>query len=1130
MEKRKGKIVMNLGNSSRRCGHGLLVGLLVSWLQLASAAGPSFAQGGGDPVGAAQSPVEARGTAVNSAFQFGGVDNVNLFNGNLNLTIPLGGGLPAGGPSSYGLTLVYNSNIWEYAWNCTETVTVPGGGTQEMERFYKAPDPLTNAGLGWSVNPGMILAVSPNDPPLPERNTYVAPDGSRHEFYPTLHPGLTEVPDIAYSRDGSYLRLRTEGTGCEVNQQVNPPASHCTLYVDFPDGSVHRFVHQGDELLPEPYRASPWRVVETKDAFGNTVIYDYGTASPTDGTRTWTVTDRFGRVTSLLLEPTPIMEPEQGLQIRQVDLPAFGGGRTVYNFVYSQQMVDRDRLGLAGDGVSCNQTVDEQVEVSLLADVSVESSDWSFGMSYYLLDPTPTERRKAGAISRLRLPTGGGYGWEYILYRNEVAADGTPFDRSFRPIEGVAKKLLLTDPETAGGGTILGEWTYEHQMAMDSTGVHVLQSPWDNEALIHTTSHPEVKGTQPCFVTNTVTDPEDNYTVNYFQTAHVGFAREFGQPYTACSPDHSTTQPVVGGVLFDLDNDGASDGVDPFSIIDTTNGSFTSDPESFGRPDRYLSKRVFDKNGVLLREEYVSFAYDGFFSDIQASLRGKVGYNPRLRKEQTLYCDDPESGGISCFDVAHRTTATRSDFDGFGNYRKTELSSTFGGNSRQDLFTNFNPGGSGAYPLATNYAPDQMRALPGWLGPWILGTSTWTETVQAPANRRDTTVTLTCFDPATGFLEGRRTFGDDGGDFGASVAPSASDHLVRYAPTVTPVPGHVLREEYFGGDGQDLPVGTGCADPGLTPEYVVEHAYERGALQRSDAVDPETGLAFLNLANFAIDPNTSKVASSFDAAGVETRSTFDVLGRLASSCQVGVSFALNDYDLAGTTTSESSLRQTVSAVTSDCAAGAQLTDSSSFFDSLGRLKREARKVPTTATGSADVERVVDVNALGWPTKNGLWSPAGTGATAAGTTFPEYDPFGRPKRVVNPDNTEVTTAYLGDRFEESSVQIRTQGGLATKLERRTRDGLGRIFLLEEADGAGSLLLRTTYRHDEGGRLSHVCVNDSDDVALVCPTTGQGRLFDYDGRGLLVSETHPELGASSGGSNLFEYDSRGNVLFR
>ena len=57
---------------------------------------------------AQQHPNLERGFAHEKLYQFGGIDNVNVLNGNVALTIPIGMAYPAGGNLTYALTLTYN--------------------------------------------------------------------------------------------------------------------------------------------------------------------------------------------------------------------------------------------------------------------------------------------------------------------------------------------------------------------------------------------------------------------------------------------------------------------------------------------------------------------------------------------------------------------------------------------------------------------------------------------------------------------------------------------------------------------------------------------------------------------------------------------------------------------------------------------------------------------------------------------------------------------------------------------------------------------------------------------------------------------------------------------------------------
>ena len=107
---------------------------------------------------------EKRGiSSAAGAFELGNLDSVSLFNGNLTVTVPIGGDYPVGPNFSYRLLAVYNSNGWERDF-C-------GDGTA---REVPVPDETDNAGFGWSVHLGRLRRNEPNQGDW----TYVSPDGS----------------------------------------------------------------------------------------------------------------------------------------------------------------------------------------------------------------------------------------------------------------------------------------------------------------------------------------------------------------------------------------------------------------------------------------------------------------------------------------------------------------------------------------------------------------------------------------------------------------------------------------------------------------------------------------------------------------------------------------------------------------------------------------------------------------------------------------------------------------------------------------------------------------------------------------------------------------------------------------
>ena len=88
---------------------------------------------------------------------------------------------------------------------------------------------------------------------------------------------------------------------------------------------------------------------------------------------------------------------------------------------------------------------------------------------------------------------------------------------------------------------------------------------------------------------------------------------------------------------------------------------------------------------------------------------------------------------------------------------------------------------------------------------------------------------------------------------------------------------------------------------------------------------------------------------------------------------------------------------------------------------------------------------------------------------------------------------------------------------------TYDRHGRLHSVAEPSGMDGALVTTTYTYDAGNRLTKASMSDG--------TTTQERLFTYDGRGFLLSEKHPEKGASGNGTVTYpEYDARGHALER
>jgi hypothetical protein len=186
-------------------------------------------------VDAQQHPSVARGFQADRVFAFNGIDNTNVFNGNLTVTIPIGTAYPSNGALQYRLMATYNSKNWDqevYTYENSEECTHSDHDAAEC--WYKyiktVPSRRSNAGMGWIVSLGRL--ISKDDMTVwggsagttPDYWVYESPDGADHAF---SHP----EGSIWHTQDGSFLRLVPVGSNYQVQ---------------FPDGAVHTFEPHDD--------------------------------------------------------------------------------------------------------------------------------------------------------------------------------------------------------------------------------------------------------------------------------------------------------------------------------------------------------------------------------------------------------------------------------------------------------------------------------------------------------------------------------------------------------------------------------------------------------------------------------------------------------------------------------------------------------------------------------------------------------------------------------------------------------------------------------------------------------------------------------------------------------------------
>jgi RHS repeat-associated protein len=438
-----------------------------------------------------QNPNHGRGFEPEKAYHFNQVDHVNLFNGTLNVTIPIGPAYALDGGMSYSLTLAYGSNPWEWDQFCYPSAT----GNVCQYRSY--PTFEDNAGFGWRLHLGRLL--HPDSPPYNSSSSYVyeSPDGATHQFYFTLHQQETPDAGVFYTRDNSYLRLKEAAVACPVTGQ---PGRLCDT-IEFPDGTVHWFNPQG-ELEQIRNRASSWmKVTRHEDSQGRYTL--------------WEIRDSAGRYHKIHFAPSDILlngvpfdpptlsnrdepdpnepawaDPAKLVRIDRILLES-PVGLAEYDFRYEDDMFpDRtfiaprraDSSGTGQQGPQLAYTVPVLVAVDL-----PDGTQWFIGKNNYLNN---------GRLTGLTFPTAGRVEYEYGTYQ---FPDIDPFRKGDIPVTqspyisntGVRKRILYN---RANSG-ILGTYTYTQ-----------------NSPVTHGSG-----STAPVSTATTVTDPLGHRRIHYFR-------------------------------------------------------------------------------------------------------------------------------------------------------------------------------------------------------------------------------------------------------------------------------------------------------------------------------------------------------------------------------------------------------------------------------------------------------------------------------------------------------------------------------------------------------------------------------------------------------------------------------------
>ncbi|HKY04624.1 MAG TPA: hypothetical protein VJQ56_07025, partial [Blastocatellia bacterium] len=327
------------------------------------------------------------------------LDSVNLFNGNLSLSIPLGARYPLARDFGYSFALNYNSNVWD----------IESSGSV----VSAAPIKNSNAGFGWDLGFGRLIPPQASGTQV-GRWVYVSPDGAYHPFYSTLHQDVSENdPDdtYLYTRDGSCYRLYV--------------LSATQRFVEAPDGTQSLF-----ELV-----GGGWRLKQIGDRFTNRLWFTYGT-------NVLTLSDNHGRTHRIHFKPNTT--GTYASLVDRVELAAFNGTTATYALTYRTDTVSRP---------SVDNDPATAATVSLPVLVAVTLPDGSrYNFNYH----NQATQNSSGRIAGMQLPTLGSINWTYTNYSFTGGGRPTGLAPGCRSNVGVGTRSLENAADVA-----LGRWTYQ---------------------------------------------------------------------------------------------------------------------------------------------------------------------------------------------------------------------------------------------------------------------------------------------------------------------------------------------------------------------------------------------------------------------------------------------------------------------------------------------------------------------------------------------------------------------------------------------------------------------------------------------------------------------------------------------
>ena len=1065
----------------------------------------------------AQNENETVGFQSNHMFTSGHFgEDIDVLNGGLHLTLPIGPRYQVNDRLGYQLNLSYNSKVWDYSdYRSNNTTTV--------KPYNEGP-----FGIGFTLTFGRLLqdvhwrVCTGGVDCWMTTWKWITPDGNQHDiwFEESASSNIQPVDWPAVATDLSYVKVNIPGVGCLANEDPG------CFTVNTPDGLTYTL---GKHIAYPPtgentYRQDNlsfggWYVtrIEDRSIPPENGVYTRSMTIQYDDTRAGfehaikKITDGRGReivfhnckydtagncvdTPSTTADAYPNTNPpiynRHPIATYQVDVPAFWGSEAVptttpdkdaskatYFLKYAFTSITRTHY--YNDQTSHTIFLDGPVLELLRLDYPVYKHRGATGdcgtpgvacdtySIYFGYDGSLTDPRNRGELNCRTMPilqpagSATCTGWEGTEVITKYEYEYYPYVSLFMVGgKGTEKQMSGVSAGYAGSPDITSASRQVKTKKLVVPGAGTSQWGYDRLQISGYSNPPKV----------TVTDPFNNDTVYYYKAT-----------LPPLSTDLHSGQDPEDHIAPDWD-----DGVN--YKIEYYKGT--------------LSTRQ------LLRTE--NLEYDADLGPApNTGIIEHTKKNSRLRLKATVFQDD---GGAE-------TVVANADWDTFGHWRTVSE-------------TGF--GISGTRYTHTQYLDEAHTQTMGYLS----GLFDYREVHDGYRVLERTETDYRSNDGRVNLSIARKTLPGAVGTPKNVATMAAGD--VKTAYSYAPLDGSIA-------DGnvakKTLSRWVGLPGSEIT-EYCVGYKWNQGYLKSKTFFTDCTANTSIgwNAIDRKRDGNTGAIFSTKDTVGIETTYSYDRLGRLTDITPVTPELpsAIDYVSLKETTLTRGS--------------GTDYQFSRYLYDGLGRVIREERRPADASAGNPFRATCYDV--ADRATFKSEWlGPTVTGAKPcdpglppppyiAGTQFDfGGDPFGRIQRVTTADGSVTTTTYKG---LDSTVTVQNVmgvgvgGGTGNVTTTYFRDGWNRLIVVDapsekRCDTWGNIC--TTNAECGTG---HTCAaTDGADASYVYDTRDnliradlvdqatnriQSRFFEYDGLNHLYQASNPENGTTV----YTDYDSLGNVL--